>query len=299
MLQNWRDLIKGNLEAIVMGGGEPILLKEVGERSASILSPVSSISVLFYHQFLIKNLIRKDIKGRYSNSFLGYIWTVLEPALLSTVYYFLFIMIADDPDPLYPVWVIIGVIIWSCFGKVLQSTVTSLTRNASTIHLVYFPRIIFTYASVGSTIWITLMSSVVFIPLLIAYDIGISWQLLFVPVAILLAAFNAVGLGILLAPTNCVNRDVEHLVRFIVRAGFFLSPVMWTWDMALKRGWASDVVIWNPMVFPITLARDGFLGKVTEFPVDGILISVGWGIAMWVIGSMIFNKFEHSAVKYL
>ena len=187
-----------------MGGGEPILLKEVGERSSSILSPVSSISVLFYHQFLIKNLIRKDIKGRYSNSFLGYIWTVLEPALLSTVYYFLFIMIADDPDPLYPVWVIIGVIIWSCFGKVLQSTVTSLTRNASTIHLVYFPRIIFTYASVGSTIWITLMSSVVFIPLLIAYDIGISWQLLLVPIAILLAAFNAVGLGLLLAPRSGV-----------------------------------------------------------------------------------------------
>ena len=135
VFQNWRDLIKGNREAIVMGGGEAVQLKEVGERSSSILSPVSSISVLFYHQFLIKNLIRKDIKGRYSNSFLGYIWTVLEPALLSTVYYFLFIMIADDPDPLYPVWVIIGVIIWSCFGKVLQSTVTSLTRNASTIHL--------------------------------------------------------------------------------------------------------------------------------------------------------------------
>jgi ABC-type polysaccharide/polyol phosphate export permease len=53
------------------------------------------------------------------------------------------------------------------------------------------------------------------------------------------------------------------------------------------------------MVFPITLARDGFLGKVTEFPVDGILISIGWGVAMWVIGSMVFNKFEHSAVKYL
>tara|TARA_A200000113_G_scaffold224931_1_gene244187 strand:+ start:1319 stop:1750 length:432 start_codon:yes stop_codon:yes gene_type:complete len=143
------------------------------------------------------------------------------------------------------------------------------------------------------------MSSIVFIPLLIAYDIGLSWQLLLVPVAIFLAAFNAVGLGLLLAPTNCINRDIEHLVRFIVRAGFFLSPVMWTWDMALKRGWASDVVVWNPMVFPITLARDGFLGKVTEFPVDGILISVGWGLVMWVVGSMIFNRFEHSAVKYL
>lgn len=282
-----------------MGVNEPIQLEVVGERSSSILSPVSSVTVLFYHQFLIKNLIRKEIKGKYSNSFLGYTWTVLEPALLSAVYYFLFIMIADDPDPLYPVWVIIGVIIWSCFGKCLQSTVTSLTRNASTIHLVYFPRMIFSFASVGSTIWITIMSSIVCIPLLVAYDIGLSWQLLFVPLAILLAAFNAIGLGLLLAPTNCVNRDIEHLIRFIVRAGFFLSPVMWTWDMALKRGWAADVVLWNPMVFPITLARDGFLGKVTEFPTNGILISIGWGVIMWIIGSIVFSKFEQSAVKYL
>jgi len=282
-----------------MGVNEPIQLEVVGERSSSILSPVSSVTVLFYHQFLIKNLIRKEIKGKYSNSFLGYTWTVLEPALLSAVYYFLFIMIADDPDPLYPVWVIIGVIIWSCFGKCLQSTVTSLTRNASTIHLVYFPRMIFSFASVGSTIWITVMSSIVCIPLLVAYDIGLSWQLLFVPLAIILAAFNAIGLGLLLAPTNCVNRDIEHLIRFIVRAGFFLSPVMWTWDMALKRGWAADVVLWNPMVFPITLARDGFLGKVTEFPTNGILISIGWGVIMWIIGSIVFSKFEQSAVKYL
>lgn len=282
-----------------MGVNEPIQLKVVGKRSSSILSPLSSATVLFYHQFLIKNLIRKEIKGKYSNSFLGYTWTVLEPALLSAVYYFLFIMIADDPDPLYPVWVIIGVIIWSCFGKCLQSTVTSLTRNASTIHLVYFPRMIFSFASVGSTIWITIMSSIVCLPLLVAYDIGLSWQLLFVPAAILLAAFNAIGLGLLLAPTNCVNRDIEHLIRFIVRAGFFLSPVMWTWDMALKRGWAADVVLWNPMVFPITLARDGFLGKVTEFPTNGVLISIGWGVIMWIIGSIVFSKFEQSAVKYL
>ena len=143
------------------------------------------------------------------------------------------------------------------------------------------------------------MSSIVCLPLLVAYDIGLSWQLLFVPAAILLAAFNAIGLGLLLAPTNCVNRDIEHLIRFIVRAGVFLSPVMWTWDMALERGWAADVVLWNPMVFPITLARDGFLGKVTEFPTNGVLISIGWGVIMWIIGSIVFSKFEQSAVKYL
>jgi len=276
-----------------------IQLTEVGPKTSFFTAPVSSLSILFSHRFLIKNLLKRETKGRYNNSLLGYSWTVLEPALLSAVYYFLFIMLADNPDRLYPVWIIIGVIVWTCFGKCLQATVTSLTRNASTIHLVYFPRIIFSYSTTGSTVWTTMMSSLVLIPLLFIYDIQVSWQLLLVPLAILLAAFNAVGLGLLLAPANCINRDIEHLIRFIVRAGFFVSPVMWTWDMAVERGWAADVVIWNPMVFPITLARDGFLGRVSEFPMDGVMISVGWGVLMWFIGSALFSKYEHSAVKYL
>ncbi len=224
-----------------------IQLTEVGPKTSFFTAPVSSLSILFSHRFLIKNLLKRETKGRYNNSFLGYSWTVLEPALLSSVYYFLFIMLADNPDRLYPVWVIIGVIVWTCFGKCLQATVTSLTRNASTIHLVYFPRIIFSYSTVGSTIWTTVMSSFVLIPLLFIYDIQISWQLLLVPLAIFLAAFNAIGFGLLLAPANCINRDIEHLIRFIVRAGFFVSPVMWTWGMAVERGWAADVVLWNPM----------------------------------------------------
>lgn len=276
-----------------------IQLSEVGPKTSFFSAPISSLSILYSHRFLIQNLLKRETKGRYNNSLLGYSWTVLEPALLSAVYYFLFIMLADNPDRLYPVWIIIGVIVWTCFGKCLQATVTSLTRNASTIHLVYFPRIIFSYSTTGSTVWTTMMSSLVLIPLLFIYDIQVSWQLLLVPLAILLAAFNAVGLGLLLAPANCINRDIEHLIRFIVRAGFFVSPVMWTWDMAVERGWAADVVIWNPMVFPITLARDGFLGRVSEFPMDGVMISVGWGVLMWFIGSALFSKYEHSAVKYL
>ena len=293
------DFIKVNLEALLMGDGQELQLKVVGERSSSILSPISSTSILFYHQYLIKNLIRKDIKARYSNSFLGYAWTVLEPALLSAVYYFLFIMIADDPDPLYAVWVIIGVIVWSCFGKCLQSTVSSLTRNASTIHLVYFPRLIFSFASVGSTIWITLMSSIVLIPLLFAYDLEISWQLLLVPVAILLAAFNAVGLGLLLAPANCVNRDIEHLIRFIVRAGFFVSPVMWTAEMAMERGAWGESALWNPMVVPITMVRHGLEGKIVSLPLEIIASSVIATIMLYVLGTIIFSKYERGAVKYL
>ena len=69
-----------------------IQLTEVGPKTSFFTAPVSSLSILFSHRFLIKNLLKRETKGRYNNSFLGYSWTVLEPALLSSVYYFLFIM---------------------------------------------------------------------------------------------------------------------------------------------------------------------------------------------------------------
>ena len=135
----------------------------------------------------------------------------------------------------YSVWVLIGIIIWGCFGKSLTGTVTSLSGNRNTIHLVYFPRIIFPLTSVVGNIVITLMSCVVVIPIIIIFDLPLTINLLLIPLSVFLSGFLAIGLGIMLAPQLYVQ-DIEHLIRFI-KSGFFVSPVMWTYEMALERGY--------------------------------------------------------------
>jgi len=275
------------------------VLKEVGGRGVSWKSPLTNITVLFKHRFLVRNLVRKEIRGRYRNAMLGYTWTVLEPAMLASVYYFLFIMLAGNPDKMYPVWVILGVIVWSCFGKALQGTVSSLSRNGQTIHLVYFPRIIFPMTAMQGNIIISMMSCFVVLPIMLFYDLPVTIYLLYIPLSILMAGFLAIGLGMLVAPLNCIQRDVEHLFRFIVRAGFFLSPVMWTYEMALERGVFGEMVLYNPMVVPLTMARHGIAGESIGIPWAGILGSLGFGVVMWILGSYVFNRYEAGAVKHL
>ena len=275
------------------------VLKDVGKRDESWKAPFTNLTVLFKHRFLVRNLVRKEIRGRYRNAMLGYTWTVLEPAMLASVYYFLFIMLAGNPDKMYPVWVILGVIVWSCFGKALQGTVSSLSRNGQTIHLVYFPRIIFPMTAMQGNIIISMMSCLVVLPIMLIYDLPVTIYLLYVPLSIFMAGFLAIGLGMLVAPLNCVQRDIEHLFRFIVRAGFFLSPVMWTYEMALERGAFGEMVLYNPMVVPLTMARHGIAGESIGIPLAGILGSIGFGIVMWVLGSYVFNRFEAGAVKHL
>ncbi len=274
-------------------------LANVSERGASWKAPIRNISILFQYRFLVRNLVRREIRGRYRNAMLGYTWTILEPAMLASVYYFLFIMLAGNPDKMYPVWVILGVIVWSCFGKALQATVASLSKNGQTMHLVYFPRIIFPITAMHGSIIVSLMSCLVVIPIMLFYDFPVTIYLVYIPLSIIMAGFLAVGLGMLVAPLNCVQRDVEHLFRFIVRAGFFLSPVMWTYEMAIERGSFGEMVLYNPMVVPLTMARHGIAGENIGIPLIGVIGSIGFGIVMWILGSYVFNKYEAGAVKYL
>ena len=99
-----------------MGEGSELKgLRIVGARTSPFAAPVTNIKSLSENGFLVRNLVRREVRGRYRNAMLGYAWTVIEPTLLSIVYWFLFIMLAGNPDKYYAVWVLIGVIVWN-FG---------------------------------------------------------------------------------------------------------------------------------------------------------------------------------------
>ncbi len=85
-------------------------LREVGAKTSVFTAPVTTLTDLFDHRFLVRNFIRREVRGRYRNAMLGYLWTVIEPALLAIVYWFLFVMLAGKRDEMYPVWVQLGVV---------------------------------------------------------------------------------------------------------------------------------------------------------------------------------------------
>ena len=153
--------------------------------------------------------------------------------------------------------------------------------------------------AVQGNIVISMMSCLVVIPIMLIYNLPVTVYLIYLPISILLAGFLAIGLGMLVAPINCIQRDVEHLFRFVVRAGFFLSPVMWTYEMALERGAFGELVLFNPMVVPLTMARNGIAGESLTIPLAGVFGSIGFGVVLWIVGSYVFNRFEAEAVKHL
>jgi ABC-2 type transport system permease protein len=267
-----------------------------------LLGPVMFFRTLINESYLIKNLVKRDVKSRYSRAFIGFGWTILEPLLLSIVYYCLFVIISGTPDKLYPLHVLTGVIIWGHFSKSLQASVVSLTKGKNLIKQVYFPREILAISPVVAQFWISCTSLLAVVPIMVYLgvepEIQILWML---PLGLFLSTILALGIGMLVAPLNAIVQDVQHLFKFITRAGFFVSPVMWTYEMASTRsdGKYLDEVMLNPMVVPLTLVRKGLDGSDLVIGLNHIAYSIIFSVVALLIGITIFKKFESGVVKYL
>lgn len=269
--------------------------------SPSILaSPIHFYRNIVQNKSMIGNFVRRDVRIRYRNSLLGYIWTVLQPLLLAGVYYFVFTIIAGQEEELYPIWVLIGVITWQFFARSLNGSITSISRNANMIKLIYFPREIFALTTVGSNAIITGLSLLVVIPFIFYYDLPIGLHFLWLLAGLSISAVMALGIGMMLAPLNAVHGDIAHLFQFITKAGFFLSPVMWTLRMIpASRSDMLNYILLNPMVVPLEMMRCGVDGSELQIEGAWIAYSIGFAIASLLLGVIIFIQSEWKAVKYI
>jgi ABC-2 type transport system permease protein len=296
MNKRWWGGYDVNGNAIV----SPIELGVIHPAPSLLSSPYRFYRNIVDNKSMITNFIRRDVRIRYRNSLLGYVWTVLQPLLLAGVYYFVFTIIAGQEEELYPIWVLIGVITWQFFARSLNGSITSISRNSNMIKLIYFPREIFAITTVGSNAVITVLSLFVVIPFIFYYDLPVGVHFLWLLAGLSISAVMALGLGLMLAPLNAIHGDIAHLFQFITKAGFFLSPVMWTLRMIpASRGEMLDYILLNPMVIPLEMMRCGVDGS--EFQIEGVWVvySIGFAMASLLLGVIIFIQTEWRAVKYI
>ena len=280
---------------------EELELREQNPEISFFAGPIVCIQTMFNDWYLIRNLVKKDLRARYKRAALGYGWTFLEPFLLSAVYYALFTILAGNPEKLYSMWVLLGVIVWGHFSRSLQGTVACLSRGGGLIKQVYFPREILAFSPVLAQLVVAMLSLTAVIPVMLYLGVTPTSSLWMVAAGLVLTTMIAMGVGMLVAPLNAISEDVGHLFRFITRAGFFVSPVMWTYEMMLTRasGQWVDIVMLNPMVVPLTLVRHGIDGTPLSLEMNHILYSIGFAVLSLNIGAAVFKRWEARVVKYL
>jgi ABC-type polysaccharide/polyol phosphate export permease len=280
------------------GEGEEHLVPLWGKRSLPRL-PFIVMADLFRSRHLLKLLVKRDLNARYRRAYLGYAWAVLEPLLLAIVYTFIFTILVGSSDPLYPVKIVIGIIGWSMFARSLTTSTKSLSGSINLFQFARVPKTVFATSGTLTNVVLAMISLSSLIPFYFISDLPVTANLLLVPIWLLVLSFTGWGIGLLLAPIACKVPDVLNLINFLVRAGFFLSPVMWTYDMFNSRfgeGWHAVVAHLNPTVIPITGMRDAVLGEPSLIPNYAYVMCFSIALLGYIFGSIVFERKAHRAV---
>ncbi len=183
------------------------------------------------YQYLLRNLVVRDLKARYKSSVLGILWSILNPLFLMLVFTIVFSVMASSQIRQYPVFVLVGLIPWNFFSGALTSGTTSITGNSALVKKVYFPREMLPASALLSNLVNFLFAFAVLIVLLYAFGIGLTVHALWVPVLLLTQLIFTLGLCLLLGSLTVFYRDVLMILEVIVLAWFFVTPVFYSLEM--------------------------------------------------------------------
>ena len=267
---------------------EPFSKPSIGSTLKSIFSSIP----------LIRVLVRRDLRLRYHSSVLGYLWTLIEPLLLAGAYYFVFIILRGTAEPMYPLLVLTGVLIWSMFTKTVRFAVNSLVKNAGLLQQIHFPHATLIVSKCGANYIITLLSMLVLIPFMILYDLSVTWRLVYALYGLFMSGVLAAAIGFLLAPANVRYRDIDHLVGFVTRVGFFLTPIMYT-IAYIPKEYQGRYLLGNPMAVNISTVRSGILGEPLAIAPSSVLLSAISTFGLLWLGLFVYSRYQNKAVKYL
>jgi len=244
---------------------------------------------LYQYRELLKTNVQKEIRGKYKGSFLGVLWSFLNPLLMVLVYAIVFPYIMRMQQDNYLVYLITGVIPWSFFTTCVTSGCNCVWINGGIIKKVYFPREVLPISVVLAGLVNFLISCIVIVVFVIFSGIPLTLNILWLPVIAFLQSLFTLGILFILSAINVYVRDVEYLVGFILNLVFYATPILYNVTMFPERfRW---ILYLNPMTHFIDAYRNIFYYGV--HPGFKSLLSVGLiGLVTIVIGYIVFRKLE-------
>jgi ABC-2 type transport system permease protein len=267
--------------------------------------------ILGYRELLV-NLVRKELKVRYKNSVLGFVWTLVNPAITIAVYWVIFTKVLKNSMPAFVIYLMSGVLVFNMFQTALGSSVASVISNAPLVKKVYFPREILPLASIGAAIVDFLLQSVVLVGALVIFRWHVGWVYLpLIPVALVALLLFTAALALWLAAVNVRYRDTQHFLGIVLMVWFWATPIIYSFQQVANK--LPHSIRWLQLLNPFTIISLSFqralynksvvnVGKPTQtqvLPNHGMLwylgilgILAGVSFLLLLVTSRVFRRLE-------
>lgn len=246
---------------------------------------------------LLKQLIIRDVKLKYRRSYLGYLWSILNPLMLMMVLVVVFSNLFRFDIPNFPLYMISGQFLFNFMTEATNMAVGSITGNAALLKKTYVPKYIFTLSKVGSSLVNLVFSLGALVLVMIFTGAEFSWNLLFFPLIILQVLIFSLGISLFLAAATVFFRDIQYLWGVFTSMWMYLTPLFYPVNIIPEEyRWAYMNL--NPMYRYIEQFRDIVLhAKTPDF--NSMLVGFIVALGFLILGAWYFNKKQDEFILYI
>ena len=251
---------------------------------------------LYKYRELLKTNVKKEIRGKYKNSFLGVLWSFLNPLLQIIVYALIFQVILKNPQENYAIFLCCGLIPWTFFSSTTTRSAFTMIENGNIIKKVYFPREILPISIVTSEAVNFMISTIIILGFVIFGGIGISKYIVFYPLVLLAQYLLLIGLSLIISSISVYVRDLQHLIGVVMQLLFYATPIVYSAESIPDN--FKWILYLNPMTYIINGYRDIFYNQqmIDIIPTLCLIII---SIVLCFIGYIIFNKLQKGFAEQL
>ncbi|MBP0984774.1 MAG: ABC transporter permease [Oscillospiraceae bacterium] len=248
------------------------------------------------YQPLLRELVKRDLKVRYRHSFLGILWTVLNPLLNMLVMTFVFSNMFKMDIENFALYVMIGNVVFSFTSESTMSSMNSIVWNASLIKKVYIPKYMFPLSNIISALVNFSFSFIAMILVMLFTGAKFYGTIITVWIPLLYLMVFCYGVGLFLCSINVFFRDMSHLYSVFINVWMYASAIFYSTSILSKELLA--VVEGNPLYQYITFFREIIMEG--RFPSAGQnLVCIAWSLGALLVGSLIFNRTQKKYILHI
>lgn len=252
---------------------------------------MNTLKEIYNYRQMVFSLVRKDLRGRYKGSVLGFLWTFINPLFQLIVYTVAFSFILPSSIDKYYLHLFVALIPWIFFSSSIQGGASSIISAKDMVSKIYFPREVIPISYVTSCFVNMLLSFIIIFAVVIFSGVGVNpLALLCLPVVMIIEYVMALGLALLFSAITVYFRDLEHILGIITMAWIYLTPVLYPIDMIADETIKKLFYI-NPMTSVIVAYRDIlYYAKVPDF--STLMIALVFGVVILLAGFAVFSKLK-------
>ena len=217
--------------------------------------------------------MRLELRAKYKASALGFVWSLLNPAMYLVVFYVAFNLILRAGVPRYPIYLLSGLLVWNLFTTALSAGTGSIVANAGLVKKVWFPREVLALSAIGAALVHFLLQSLVLVASLAVFRHPVDFAfVLLLPLALFALLLLVSGLALLLSALNVYLRDIQHFLELALLAWFWMTPIIYSYNLITShfdgRNFPALINPVTPIVLTFQRALYGAYGGDAVVPLD-------------------------------